>query len=196
MQSAISSELSNTRTPKGFCPFSHSPTDGDIDALLALCLLKQPIAESIRVFSDPAKIPQWILLLSLNSKSSFYSLWHLLNALLAEYQESSDDSCFLRTHNRVLLCTPFTVSMPTWQSFTELLRASVYYMNSQQSSSSLHSLHLLNAHLAELYKTQREFMSATMFHLHSLAFRGIQKPPRYSSELMISVHVPTWHAFV
>jgi hypothetical protein len=35
----------------------------NLDALLALCLLKQPIAEFFRVFNNPAKILQWILLL-------------------------------------------------------------------------------------------------------------------------------------
>jgi len=35
----------------------------NLDALLALCLLKKPIAEFFRVFNNPAKILQWILLL-------------------------------------------------------------------------------------------------------------------------------------
>jgi hypothetical protein len=43
----------------------------------------------VRVFNNPAKTLQWTLLLSLNSKSSFCGLWHLLNSLLVESQESS-----------------------------------------------------------------------------------------------------------
>ena len=71
---------------------------------------------------------------------------------------------------------------------SRILSDSCFYLNSQQSSF-VHSLHLLNAHLAELHRTPREFLSPTMFFSTAL-------PPRYSFELMISVHVPTWHAFV
>jgi hypothetical protein len=60
---------------------------------------------------------------------------------------------------------------------------------------SVHSLHWLNAHLAELYRTQREFLSATVFFSTAL-------PPEVFNnlkvflELMISALVPTWHVFV
>jgi hypothetical protein len=56
-------------------------------------------------------------------------------------------------------------------------------------------LHWLNAHLAELYRTQREFLSATVFFYTAL-------PPEVFNnlkvflELMISALVPTWHVFV
>jgi hypothetical protein len=48
----------------------------NLDALLAILLLKQPIAESFRVFNNPAKILLWTLLQSLNSKSSFCAYLH------------------------------------------------------------------------------------------------------------------------
>jgi hypothetical protein len=57
---AISSELLQPLRPlEGFCP--SSPSDGEIDAFLAVLLLKQPLAESFWVFSNPVKILQWIL---------------------------------------------------------------------------------------------------------------------------------------
>jgi hypothetical protein len=71
-----------------------SPSDGEIDALLAILLLKQPIVESFRVFSNPAKILQWILL------------------LIIELREFSPCTCL------------HTNSMTSWQSYTKLLRDS------------------------------------------------------------------------
>jgi hypothetical protein len=64
----------------------------NLDALLAILLLKQPLAESFRVFNNPAKI----LLVDSSSISELKEflllcayLHTVLNALLAEYQESS-----------------------------------------------------------------------------------------------------------
>jgi hypothetical protein len=52
---------------------------------------------------------------------------HPLNAHLAELSESSVILVLLPklTTEVLSLCTPCTSSMPTWQSFTEILRASV-----------------------------------------------------------------------
>jgi hypothetical protein len=65
-------------------------------------LLKQPLAESFWVFSNPVKILQWILPFKLqNSKSSLLLLClpaHFLDALLAEYLLSTERSA-------VLFCT-------------------------------------------------------------------------------------------
>jgi hypothetical protein len=98
--------------------FLPSPTDGEYNALLAILLLKQPLAESFWVFNNPVKIPsvdtssssrtQRVLFLfcaclhtdSMPSWQSFSSTerstvlspcapMHLLNALLAELSESS-----------------------------------------------------------------------------------------------------------
>jgi hypothetical protein len=99
-------------------------------------LLKKPLAECCRVFNNPVKIPQWILLqiIELKEFSSScvclhtYSMptwksilsFHLLKAHLEELFESSVILVLLRTHSRVLLlCTPCTGSIATWQSFTE-----------------------------------------------------------------------------
>jgi hypothetical protein len=53
--------------------------------------------------------------------------FHLLNSHLVELSESSVILFLPELLNISLpLCTPCTCSMPTWKSFTELLRASVY----------------------------------------------------------------------
>jgi hypothetical protein len=92
-----------------FLPFSLRWRN--MDALLAILLLKQPLAESFRVFSNPVKIPQWILPSNTELKE-FSSLLclsaHCLNAHLAEY--------LLTERSTVLsFCAPM-FSMPTWQS--------------------------------------------------------------------------------
>jgi hypothetical protein len=52
---------------------------------------------------------------------------HSLNAHLAELSESSVILFLPELTAEFFLCTPLCMrSMPTWQSFTELLRASVY----------------------------------------------------------------------
>jgi hypothetical protein len=43
------------------------------------------------------------------------------------------------------------------------LSESLVILTSNESSPSVHSLHWLNALLAELYRTQEEFLSATVF---------------------------------
>jgi hypothetical protein len=150
----------------------------------------------LRVFSNPVKILLLGLFLrSQNSKSSFllclsahllnahlaeYLLtelpavlsppvhpMHLLNALLAELSESLVILTSSELTTEFFLSTLCLCSMPSWQSFTEL---------TTEFLSSVHSLHLLNALLAELYRTQREIMSATVFF--STAF-----PPEVFSNL-------------
>jgi hypothetical protein len=53
--------FSTTQTPKGFRLSIILLEDGECNGLLALCFLKQPLAEPFRVFNNPVKIPQWIL---------------------------------------------------------------------------------------------------------------------------------------
>jgi hypothetical protein len=74
-------------TSKENLSFFLSPSDGEFDALLAILLLKQPLAESFRVFNNPVKIPQWILPSNSELKefSSPVPICTLLNAHLAEY---------------------------------------------------------------------------------------------------------------
>jgi hypothetical protein len=95
---------------------------------------------------------------------------HRLNALLAECQESSDDSDFLRTHSRfILLCTPCTSSMPTWQSFTEL---TTELLSSSEITTMFFSCALLalaQCPLGRALQKSSELLSATMSRLHSLA---------------------------
>jgi hypothetical protein len=105
-------------TSKENTSFFLSPSNGELRCPPHYPSLKQPLAETSRVFSNPAKIPQWILPpnTELNRVLFLCLSAHCLNALLAE---------LYRTHSRILLCTLCTCSMPTWQSFTELLGASV-----------------------------------------------------------------------
>jgi hypothetical protein len=66
--------FSEIQTSKENNSFFLLPQMEKYDALLALYLLKQPIAESFRVFNNPTKILQWNLLQSMNSKNSFCAL--------------------------------------------------------------------------------------------------------------------------
>jgi hypothetical protein len=99
------------------------------EALLALGLLKQPIAEYFRVFSNPMYMLNAHLAEPLaellrdyvffrTQQSSSRVLWQSLNALLVEYQESLMILASIRTHIRVLLNASLCIySIPTWQSF-------------------------------------------------------------------------------
>jgi hypothetical protein len=91
------------------------PSDGELRYPPGYPSLKQPLAESIRVFNNPVKILQWILPLNSRTQRVLFSCACLhtdSNAHLAKY--------LLTEHSTVL--------------------------------SSVHSLHLLNAHLAELHR--------------------------------------------
>jgi hypothetical protein len=57
-------------------------------------------------------------------------------------------------------------------------------------------MHVLNAHLAELHRTQREFLSATVFFSTALPPEVFSNLTGLSPELLISASVPTWHVFV
>jgi hypothetical protein len=59
--------------------------------------------------------------------------------------------------------------MPTWQSFLELLRAFDFYLQLSTEFFLQYLVLMLNAHLAELYRTYNKVLSATVFQLHSLA---------------------------
>jgi hypothetical protein len=82
------SSFSYAQDPKGFCPSSFSYRWRNMDSLLANLCLKQPLAECLWVFSNPTKIPQWILLqiTKLKEFSSSCACLHTnSNAHLAEY---------------------------------------------------------------------------------------------------------------
>jgi hypothetical protein len=64
-------------------------------------------------------------------------------------------------------------------------------MNSQQSSSRVHSLHWFNAQLVDIYRTQREFLSATVFFSTALPLEVFNNLTGLLLELVISAHVPT-----
>jgi hypothetical protein len=82
--------------------FLSSPIDGECNALLDILLLQQPLPEPFKVFSNPMKIPQWILPLITERKefsSLLYAFLHTnSNALLAEY--------LLTEHSAVLSPSP------------------------------------------------------------------------------------------
>jgi hypothetical protein len=83
------------------------------------------------VFGNPAKILPWILLLSLNSKSSSCALWHLLNALLAEYQESSVILSSYELTAEIFLCALLAPAQcppgKAVQNSSEILSATVFF---------------------------------------------------------------------
>jgi hypothetical protein len=133
-----------------------------------------------------------------------------------------DSSLTSRTQRVLFSCACLhTNSMPTWQSFpfqrmfscyvffpcapmhslnahlAELSESSMILslLNSQQSSSSVHSLHLLNAHLEELYRIHNRILSATVSLPHSLASKVFSNLKGLPPELLTSVPVPQ-HVFV
>jgi hypothetical protein len=87
---------------------------------------------------------------------------HFLDALLAEY-------LLHRTFNSsVSFCAPFAPAQCPPGRALRILSDSVS-LNSQQSSFQLHLVHMLNAHLAELYRIHSRILSATVSLIHSLA---------------------------
>ena len=120
---------------------------------------------SLQGVQQPYEDPSLESSLSLNSKSSLYALWHLLNALLAECPESSVILFLYELIEKFLLNTMCLCSMPSWKSSIE---PSVVLSSSwTQQSSSVHSMNLLNALLAELYRTPQRFYLLLCYPLHS-----------------------------
>jgi hypothetical protein len=158
-------------------------------------LLKQPLAESFWVFSNPVKIPQWILP-SLPELKEFFSLLCLpaqsLNALLAEFPLHLTERSAVLSSSPVHLCT---CSMPTWQSFTESSVILFSSSNSQQSSSNC-TLCLCSM------PTWQSFTELLRDYVCNCVFSHTALPPEVFSnlkglppELLISALVPQ-HAFV
>jgi hypothetical protein len=87
------------------------------DALLALCLLKQPIAKSFKVLNNPAKILQWTLLL-------FSRTQRVIFLSMPIYTPSQCPLGRVIQNSQPIFCLS-SCSMPTYQSFIELLRYSV-----------------------------------------------------------------------
>jgi hypothetical protein len=119
----------------------------NLDALLALLLLKQPLAEPIRVFNNPVKIPQWILPSNTELKEFSSPVPVCTMSQCPPGRVSSH-----RT-SRILYAP---AQCPSGRAL-RILSDSVSSVNSQQSSSFVHSLHWLNAHLAELHRTPQSF---------------------------------------
>jgi hypothetical protein len=94
---------------------------------------------------------------------------HCLNAHLAE--------CLLPELQQfcLLLCTYALAQCPPGRAL-RILSDSGSSPNSQQSPSSVHPLHLLNAHLAKLYRNhERDFVCNCVSHTHPF-LQGIQQP--------------------
>jgi hypothetical protein len=120
--------------------------------------------------------------------SFFVHSLHLLNALLAELSESLVILVFSNSQQSSFLCALlYTRSMPTWQSFSESSVILVFFLNSQQSSSSnCTTVHMLNAHLAELYRILSDSV-CNCVQLHSLASKVFSNLTGLLPELLISV---------
>jgi hypothetical protein len=115
---------------------------------------------------------------------------HLLNALLAELLRIlSDSGLLLNSQQSSFLCAllAHTRSMPTWQSFSELLRASGFYLQTLNRVLLQHLVLTLNAHLAEPYRTYSKVLSATVSQLHSLASKVFSNLTGLLLELLTSV---------
>jgi hypothetical protein len=106
-------------------------------------LLKQPLAECFRVFNNPAKILQWTLLQSLNSKSSFCAV--PITVSMPSWQSIKNPQMILSLTTEFFFCALLCTECPpgrALQFFNRVLCA---------------LLALLNAHLAELYRTPQRF---------------------------------------
>jgi hypothetical protein len=172
------------------------------DALLAILLLKQPLVESFRVFNNPTKIPQWILLqipelkeffslvptctllnphlveclfteLSVEFLSSVHSL-HLLNAHLEELSKSLVILASSELITEFFLCALCALAQCPPEELHRIPQ-SFYLMLNSKSSSSVHSLHWLNTHLTELHRTPQRFCLQLCFSPQP-CLQGIQQP--------------------
>jgi hypothetical protein len=117
-----------------------------------------------------ALLAEYLLHRTFNSSVFFCAPLHLLNALLAELSESSVILFLFKLTTEFFLCALLALrSMPTWQSSHRTPQRFCLLLNSQQSSFQLHLVHMLNAHLAELYRIHSRILSATVSLIHSLA---------------------------
>jgi hypothetical protein len=111
-----------TQSRKELGPFTLSPLDGEFDALLTL-LSSINLLPSLQGVQQPYEDPSpWTLLQIKNSKSFSCALWHLLNALLSEFLESSLILTSIELTIEFFLSTMCLCSMPSWQSLTDLLK--------------------------------------------------------------------------
>ena len=101
----------------------------NVAASWPLYLLKQPLAEPIKVFNNPVKIPQWILLLTSRTQRVLFFLClpaHSLNAHLAKFP-------FHRTFNNSVIfsCAPMHLLDALLAELHRILSDSGFYLNSQ-----------------------------------------------------------------
>jgi hypothetical protein len=80
-------------------------------------------------------------------------------------------SIFFHERSAVLspLCTYALAQCPPGRALRILSDSVFSFLNSQQSSSLNAPVHMLNAHLAELYRIHSRILSATVSLIHSLA---------------------------
>jgi hypothetical protein len=150
-----------------------------MDALLAILLLKQPLAESFRVFSNPVKIPQWILPSNYRTQRVLFSCACLHTVSMPTWQ-----SIFSQNFQQFCpLCAPMHLLNAHLAELSESSVILFFFLNSQQSSSFVHSLHWLNAHLAELHR----ILSDSGFCLNS--------QQSSSTAPLCICSMPTWQSF-
>jgi hypothetical protein len=145
------------------------------------------------VFNNPVKILLLGLFFKFRTQRVLFSC-----AYLHTYSMPTWQSIFLQNIQQFcpLLCTLMHLLNALLAELSESLVILVLLLNSQQSSSSVHSLHWLNAHLAELYRTPQRFLSATVFFSTALPPEVFNNLTGLLPELLISTSVPTWHASV
>jgi hypothetical protein len=120
-----------------------------MDAFLAILLLKQPLAESFWVFSNPVKSLSGLFLQIQNSKSSL-----LFCAYLHTFSTPSWRSIFSSTERSTVLffCAPMHLLNALLAELSESSVILVFFQLSAEFFFQLHLVHTLNAHLAELYR--------------------------------------------
>jgi hypothetical protein len=113
---AISSELSCSFDLQGNSSFFFSPSDGEFGCYHGYPSLKKPLADSFRVFNNPVKIPQWILL-QITELKEFSSCAHLHTVSMPSWQ-----SIFSQNFQQfyTLLCTYAPTQCPLGRALTLL----------------------------------------------------------------------------
>jgi hypothetical protein len=138
--------------------------ENEMDALLAILLLKQPLVECFWVFRNPVKVPSVdTSFRTQNSKSSLHPCAHLHTFLTPSGRVSSPQNVqqfWVLVH----LCA---CSMPIWQSFSE---SSVILVFLELTTEFLPSAPRACAQcpLGRAPTESSVILSATMFQLHSL----------------------------
>jgi hypothetical protein len=136
-----------------------------MDALLAILLLK-PLLEYFWVFSNPVRIPQWILPLSFRTQRVLFS-----SVPLHTFSTPSWRSLFALSQNTQQFCLPVHLCTSLNAHLAELSESSVILVFSSTLNRVLlqRTLCICSMPTWQSSTESSVILSATVFQLHSLA---------------------------